>query len=161
MSYIRASMRRRMERLSGEAQLLAMAMLVCLVGFLTGLPRELARVPEDAKLQAVGWLFTGAVFFGPLLLIGLAALSHLIASPFGGQGQWQTSRLALFWALVLAIPLLIVGEIGPSWLGFFCMTGTAWIWAETLSEAHGFAQSWKVFLAMMVVPVLLATQFLV
>jgi len=143
-----------MKQLSGEAQLLAMAMLVCFVGFLAGLPRELARVPDEARLQAAGWLFTGAMFFGPLFLIGLAALSHLLARPFGGRANWQQARLALFWALVLAIPLLIVAEFGPWWVGLASMIATGWIWAETLSEAEEFSQSWKVFLAV-VAPVTL------
>lgn len=142
-----------MDALSGEAQLLAMAMLVCFAGFLSNLPRELARVPEDARIQAVGWLFVGAMFFGPLLLMGLAAVSRLVAKAFGGQGSWQMARLALLWALVLSIPLLLLNLVGLGWLGLF---GTCAIWAVTLSEAEGFTRAWVVVLALSLIPMGLA-----
>ena len=152
MNVIRRSMRRRMERLRGEAQLLAMAMAVCFAGFLSALPREMARVPDEARLAAVGWLFTGAMFFGPLMLIGLAALSRLVSQAFGGQGSWQHARLALFWALVLSLPLLLLGNLGSGWIAFFALCGMLVIWSQTLSEAEEFSRSWTVLAAMVVVP---------
>lgn len=154
MTFIARSMRHRMERLTGEPQLFAMAMLVCFVGFLAGLPSELARVPQEARLQAVGWLFTGAMFFGPLLLIGLAAFSHLIARQFGGQASWQEARLALIWALVLSIPLLLISRLGPSWLALLCLIGTGGIWAVTLAEAERFQRVLWVFATIAVLPTL-------
>lgn len=152
MSFIRRSMRARLEGLRGEAQLLAMAMLVCFAGFLSELPGELERVPDEARSQAVGWLLVGALFFGPLMLMGLAALSRLIARAFGGQGSWQHARLALLWALVLGLPLLLMNFVGLSFLG---LIGLAWIWAETLSEAEGFTRSWPAFVLIAGGPVLM------
>lgn len=146
-------MRARMDGLRGEAQLLAMAMLVCFAGFLSNLPKELARVEPDARVQAVGWLFVGAMFFGPLLLMGLAAASRLIAKAFGGQGNWQYARLALLWALILAMPLLILGHLGLGWLAGI---GFAGLWALTLSEAEAFEKPILVFAAILLVPALLS-----
>jgi hypothetical protein len=57
------------------------------------------------------------LFVVPLMAYGLAALSHMIARLFGGQGSWYGARLALFWALLASIPAwvlygLVTGLIG-------------------------------------------------
>lgn len=52
------------------------------------------------------------------LFYGIAALSHLFARALGGRGSWYGARVALFWALLAAAPLmllqgLVAGFIGP------------------------------------------------
>lgn len=52
------------------------------------------------------------------LWYGLAALGHLAARALQGQGTWYGARIALFWALDMVSPLvllagLVAGLIGP------------------------------------------------
>jgi hypothetical protein len=76
---------------------------------------------------------------------GLAALSRLIAKAFGGQGSWYSARIALFWALAVVSPLmllqgLVAGMIGPGpglWL-IVVIVGLAffWLWLTMLHEVE-------------------------
>lgn len=75
----------------------------------------------------------------------LAALSRVIAKAMGGQGTWYSARLALFWALAVVSPLmllqgLVAGMIGPGpglWL-IVGIVGLAffWLWLTMLHEVE-------------------------
>ncbi len=76
---------------------------------------------------------------------GLAALSRLVARALGGQGSWYSARLALFWALAVVSPLMLLqglvgGMIGPGpglWL-IVAIVGLAffWLWLTMLHEVE-------------------------
>ncbi len=74
---------------------------------------------------------------------GLAALSHLIARALGAKSTWYGARLALFYSLVAASPLvllqgLVVGIVGigmQSFLvGIVAITAFVVFWALALVE---------------------------
>ncbi len=79
------------------------------------------------------------------MLYALALLAHGLARLVGGQGSAYGARLALFWALLAASPLillhgLVAGFIGPGpglqgvgliWCGVFL-----WFWLSGLREAE-------------------------
>ncbi|MBY6200386.1 YIP1 family protein [Maritalea mobilis] len=72
-------------------------------------------VPLDARIG--GALFAWILWM-PIFAYILAAISHLLAMPFGGKGSWYSARLALFWSMLCATPAwllygLVSGFIGP------------------------------------------------
>lgn len=130
-----------------EDRALAYVMGACATMFVAQWPK-LAR---DAHLQdqdldmQMGGALLGTVFILPLVLYGLALLTHMIARILRGQGTSYASRLALFWALAASAPLalfygLVAGFVGPGiqlqlvgliWSGVFF-----WFWISNLIEAH-------------------------
>ncbi|MEQ3626314.1 MAG: YIP1 family protein [Celeribacter sp.] len=130
-----------------EDRAIAWLMSGCAILFIAQWPRlsreaYLGDTPLDAL---VGGAFLALVFLLPLLLYGIAAISHLFARIFGGRGTFYSARAALFWTLLAVSPLvllrgLVSGMIGPGpalvasdaivAAGFFA------IWAATLYEAE-------------------------
>ena len=51
------------------------------------------------------------LFVAPIFLYGVAALSHMIARLFGGQGSFYLARVALFWALLAATPCFLLSGL--------------------------------------------------
>ena len=99
-------------------------------------------VPFDAR---VGGALRGLLFLAPLIAYGLAALVRLVARALGGQGTWFTARLALFWALLAASPLMLVqglvaGLIGPgpllTGLGLVVLAAFLWLFGGALRAAE-------------------------
>ncbi len=86
----------------------------------------------------------GTLFLAPLLFYLLSAISGLIARLLNWRVSWRHARVALFWALLAATPLvllegialLVFGEFPAlqilSWLtiAFF-----AWVWVGGLLAA--------------------------
>ena len=89
---------------------------------------------------AFAWLF-----WAPLILYAVAAVSRLIAGLIGGGGTHYGARIALFWAFLASAPVLLLhgltmGFIGPGpqanlvgavWFGLF-----GWIWSQGLAVAE-------------------------
>ncbi|MEM9199319.1 MAG: YIP1 family protein [Pseudomonadota bacterium] len=163
---LRRSFRGEQARIS-EASLLLYAMLGCALVFAARLPALVATVPPGIDLaDFAGAQFVGHVFFGPLMLYALAALVRIAARMAGGAGGWQTGRLALFWALLLAVPPMLVsqaivtaldlgGEIARvllllPWLAYL------WFWAVGLSEFEQLRRTPLVFVALLAVPLAFA-----
>ncbi|MBM9595834.1 YIP1 family protein [Roseitranquillus sediminis] len=144
----RAVLRRLLDQGPREDRALGMAMLSCVLIFLAQWPRlsrEAHLTGQELDMLIGGALF-GWVFVAPLLLYGIAALSHLVARGFGGHGSWFAARLALFWALLSAVPLwlvhgLVAGFVGPGPLltvvGALALGAFLWFWVAGLCEAEG------------------------
>jgi hypothetical protein len=160
---VRASFRAEAARIS-EARLLFYAMLGGGLIFLARMPVLAGMVPAQVPAaDFLGAQFVSHVFFLPLALYGLAALSRLGARAFGGTGGWQAGRLALFWALLLAVPLVLAVEAATTALG---VRGTSvgvavatapwiaylWFWAVCLAESEGFTRPGLVFAGLLTVP---------
>lgn len=143
--------RRTLRRLLADGQredrALIVLMAACLIIFVAQWP-PLARQAhlEGQDLNPLlGGSLLAWVFIAPLMFYGLAALSHLVARLLGGQGSWYGARIALFWALLAASPLillhgLVAGFIGEgpqltvvalAWLAVFL-----WFWFAGLVEAE-------------------------
>ncbi len=141
-----ASIRDMAGRGIGESQLLVFAFAAAFIGFVTGLPgaaRQAATLGVDAPMSAVigGRLFA-AIFVAPLLFYTLAALSGLATRAFARPVAWRDARLALFWALLVASPLLVVNGLATAFLptgaaltGIQWITTVAflWIWSSCLA----------------------------
>jgi len=125
-----------------EDRALAILMGACLVVFFAQLPR-LARgnhIEGGSLQQAMAYEFMSWMMLWPLIFYAIAALAHLIAKVFRGQGAWYQARITLFWALLAATPLMILnglvaGFIGPS--PALNLTGTLWFVAFLLFWALG------------------------
>ena len=124
-----------------------MLMAGCVLAFLSQLPR-LAREAhlsgEELNPMLGGALFAW-LFIAPLMFYLIAALSHLVAKLFKGQGDWFGARLALFWAFLAASPLMLLNGLtagfvgqGPALtlVGFVWFMAFLWIWLSSLKTAE-------------------------
>lgn len=176
-----ASMRRQLELRPGEARLVLYAMFAGVVGFLVSLPSALGQaevlgrslalgqtVPREAVFEAQefspvaavlsGRLF-GALFLAPLVFYGLAILSHFVAKIVGIRGDLYQSRLAFFWSLVVATPLILLSAL-PGILGWSdikeyvqlsVLTGFFWILASMSAVNSAQKQRLLLFLGLLVI----------
>lgn len=170
----RGAMAEQLAAPKAESRALSYVYVASILGFIAGLP-EVVRQAEISDLPlmglVIGRLFS-ALFFAPLFLYGVAAVSHLIAARFGGQGSYYDARLALFWALLVAAPLLLavaalqaVLAAGPaygaaSYLSLAGFAGFVWIWASCLAQAERFARTWPAALTLAGISVALTVAFM-
>ena len=110
---------------------------------------RIMQVPSDitdAKFEA---LMSGALmswlFVVPMLLYGVAWIAHLLAKLAGGRGTGLTSRLALFWAALVAVPGLLLtglttGLVGEGPEAALVFTATVclflWVWGNSFYVAE-------------------------
>jgi len=170
---LRGGIRRRLAGGPSEAGLLAHAYLAGLLAFVAGLPQAMsdARALDQPDAMAgvlAGRLFA-ALFLFPLLLYALAALQRLVARAFGGRGTYYTARVTLFWAVIVALPLVLaeglVSALVPAlppragaMLGGIASLaaglGFLWIWASMTAESESFARRGHVVAVFLVIVVL-------
>lgn len=115
-----------------ENRSLIYLMIGCLMMFVAQLPR-LARQAhlngEDLQMLMGGTLMAW-MFIAPLVFYVLGGLAHLVVRAFGRKQSAAATRMALFWALLAASPLVLLwgltaGFIGPG----PAMTAVGAIWA--------------------------------
>ncbi len=158
------------EQQSGEERILFYAVLSGFLLFLAGLPtaRQQAGLTqgENPLLIVISARFFGALFVLPLVLYGVAALSHLVCRAFGGTGSFRAARLALFWALLVTMPVLIAVSllavpltalpIFPLWLlGLVVLVAFARIWGEGLAGSEGFVGSLPISVVVSIIPIVM------
>jgi len=116
----RTVMRAHLARTRSEPRLMSFLLAALIVIFIAqwpGLSRTAYEHPDQP--MAVLMVARGLALLATIpVFYGLAALGHLGAKAFGGQGDWYGARLALFWALFAVAPLmllqgLVAGFIGP------------------------------------------------
>ena len=102
-----------------------------------------ADVPELDRLMA--YEFMAWLMIWPLFLYILAGITHLIAKAIGGQGDHYGARLALFWAMLSTVPILLLhglmaGFVGPgpqtNLIGAVWVIAFGVIWFQGLREAE-------------------------
>lgn len=132
----------------GEERALAYLMIACLIMFIAQLP-ELSRLahldPSGSEFAGrAGYAFLGAVFFAPLVFYAVAAVCGLVLRTLGRPVSFLDCRLALFWALMAATPLmllrgLVAGFIGPgvqlNLVSTIAGAGFIWIWGGGMAAA--------------------------
>lgn len=130
-----------------EDRALAYLMGACALMFIAQLPRlarEAHTSGQDLNML-MGASLLGLVFIAPLLFYALGGLSHMLAKVVGGKGSFYTARMALFWALLAASPLillhgLVAGFIGPgaqlTLVGFIWFVVFLWFWISGLIHAE-------------------------
>lgn len=130
-----------------EDRALAYLMAGCLVVFIAQLPRlaREAHITGEDLDMLMGATLMAWIFIAPLVLYCVAWVSHLLAKVFRGQGTSYGARLALFWALLAASPLmllngLVAGFIGPGLelqaVGFLWFAFFTWFWLAGLIAAE-------------------------
>lgn len=157
---LRGSVRSLARQNPSEGYLLLLAMLSGLFWFLSTIAVIYATPPavvveEGAIYSRIGGEFAGAVIFRTLGLYLVALVGWGIARAFGGTGSAKDSRIALFWASLVAGPVMLVATLGQialappvmeEWIsllvGQIGVVAFIWATAENFSEMHGFRQSW-------------------
>ncbi|MDD9739130.1 MAG: YIP1 family protein [Marinovum algicola] len=142
-----AVMCRLLARGQREDRALAILMAGCLLVFVSQWPPLARQAHFDG--QELNPLLGGAllawVMIAPLIFYGLAALSHLLARALGGQGSFFGARLALFWALLAASPLILLNGLlagfigagpGPKAVEFISLLVFLWFWIGGLRAAE-------------------------
>ena len=139
--------RRLLEMGQREDRALAFLMAGCVLVFVAQMPR-LAREAHETGQELnmlMGASLLAWVIFAPILFYVIAALSHLLARLVGGRGDWYGARLALFWALLAAAPVLLLhglvaGLIGPGTaldtVGGLALGVFLWFWLAGLRQAE-------------------------
>lgn len=122
-SYVKPGQVMRRHLALGQREDRALAMLMAALGLMflaqwPGLMRAAKTDPSVPLDARIGGALMALVFLAPLLAYGIAGLSRLVARLFGGRGTWFGARLALFWALLAASPLMLLqalvgGLLGP------------------------------------------------
>ena len=117
----REVMRRLLAAGQREDRAIAYLMAACAIIFVAQWPR-LRRAamenPEGPPFEAqMSGALLGWIFIAPLLFYGIAALSHLVARLFGGQGTWWGARIALFWTLLAVSPLMLLNGLVAGFVG--------------------------------------------
>jgi hypothetical protein len=143
----RAALRRHLARGVSEPfvfNLLLVFLILTFIGQWPAAAREAFLANESSTLPRI--VLRGLAVLATIpFWYALAALSRIVARALGGQGSWYAARLALFWALAVVSPLmllqgLVAGMIGPGpglWL-VITLVGAAflWLWLTMLHEAE-------------------------
>jgi hypothetical protein len=108
----RRSMERQLAAGLSEGRGLFHLMVGCLLLCAASAPeaiRTAASLPVDEPANAaIAARIFGYMILLPVLCYGLAALLHLFARPFGGQGSGLAARSALFWSILLGGPVALL-----------------------------------------------------
>ena len=110
-------MKRYLEDGIREEQTLFFAILFGLLSFLSLLPAlaKHAFLTNESLSALAAAQFISSVFMMPLLMYGIAAVSHLILKYFGGQGDYIGARRALFWAALVTTPAILLTSIAEAY----------------------------------------------
>lgn len=97
--------------------LLVTFLIMAFIALWPGMSRTATLDPARPMVQQM--VAAGLALLATIpLWYGVAAISHVVARMMGGRGSFYRARLALFMALVAAIPLVLLhgltlGMIGP------------------------------------------------
>lgn len=127
----RAVMRDLLQAGQREDRALAMIMGTAVLLFVAQWPwhARQAHIHGDDLTRLLATDVYGLIFFFPLLMYGLAALSRVIARLLGGQGTWYSARLTLFWAWLASSPLILISGVVKGMLGqggAYSIVGLLW-----------------------------------
>ena len=136
-------MKRYLEDGIREEQTLFFAILFGLLSFLSLLPAlaKHAFLTNESLSALAAAQFISSVFMMPLLMYGIAAVSHLILKYFGGQGDYIRARRALFWAALVTTPAILLTSIAEAYfseistiLSVITTMIFVWQWVSNLKE---------------------------
>lgn len=115
----RKVVRRHLARGQSEPFIFTFLFVFLLLAFVARYPVAARVAMDDAATPlapqllaiALGLLATIPVFYA------VAAISHLIGRALGGHSTWFGARLALFWSLVVAAPLVLLQGLVSALIG--------------------------------------------
>lgn len=124
-----------------EDRALAILMAGCAMMFIGDWPRlarEAYLTGRELNPLLGGALF-GWIVIAPLILYVIALVSHWIARVFRGRGTGYGARLALFWALLAASPLVLLRGLVAGFIGAGPgLTAIEVIWLVAFGTFWGF-----------------------
>ena len=138
-----AVLRRRAAGGQREDRALVILMAGCVLLFVAQWPklsRQAFETGQDLQML-IGAALLNLIFVMPLILYILAGISHAVARLFGGRGKYFKARMALFWALLAAAPVMLLdglmqGFAGPGVqsdvTGLLALVVFLWFWLAGL-----------------------------
>ena len=159
MAYKNFSMSFRQQRRSftSERELLLLAFTGTLILFMANLPVQIIRssVVEEIDLHIyIGLIAFVSFFFIPLFLYIVSTILFFIFKVFKGSASFYELRLALFWSLNVAGPLLILNGLlkgfffNFEWIGLMSLilnSFAAWIISSILATAQNYKSALPTF----------------
>lgn len=143
----RRVVRRHLSRGRSEPFVFTFLLVFMILAFVSQYPRAARIALENPEMllpaQLLGLAY-GMLIFLPFAY-ALAAISHVVARALGARSTWYGARLALFYSLVAASPLmllqgLVAGVLGlgmqPFLVGIFALTAFVVFWALALVEVN-------------------------
>lgn len=143
-----ATLRRRIEASPGEAGALMVLMVACGLIFVSQWPWLSLQAEIDPSIPLNARIATSLfawLFIMPLVFYAVAGISYLIGRGFGSAASAFENRMALFWALMAAVPLwlfwgmargVIVEGPGVDLAGFLAFAAFLIFWLAGLREIH-------------------------
>lgn len=150
----RAVMRDLLAQGRREDRAIVYLMISCFLIFVAQWPRlrrisegfEPSPWPPEMNFEGMmTYTFFASVIILPLVIYGIAAVSHILAKLLRGKGSFYSARLALFWSLLATSPLVLLyglvrGLIGPgqqaALIGGLGAIVFLVIWVQCLREAE-------------------------
>ena len=160
LAYKNLSLSYDLQRVSsfGERKILFLSFTSALILFLGNLPHQIAVLPifiNGNITLYVGLLSFIALFFMPLFLYLLSILLFVLLKVFKGHGSFYEIRLAFFWSINVAGPILIINGLLK---GFFFDSQKiiyvnlilealiGWIFSNMIAEAKQFRSKYPLFI---------------
>ena len=140
-----------------ERDLLLLAFTGTIILFLANIPVQIAELGIKAEIEKstyIPMLGFISIFFMPLFLYFISSLLFMILKIFNGNASFYDLRLALFWSLNVAAPLLIINGLlngffinfgGIKYISAFLQCGVTWIICTMVSEAEQFKSKFPMF----------------
>ena len=142
-----------------ERTLLFLAFTGTVILFMANIPVQVATsqdvVDVDAKVY-LGLITFVSIFFIPLFLYFVSGLLFVLLRLFGGLATFTEFRLALFWAVNVSGPLLVLNglltgffykSVAIEYVSIALQSFIAWIISSMLVEAEQFRSKLPTFLA--------------
>lgn len=129
-----------------EDRAIAWLMIACFIMFVSSLPAlQRGAVLEGSDFnQNMIYAFFSWLLLWPLVLYGIAFVAFLITRAFRANASNFGARVAVFWGLLSATPLvlfygMLVGLNGPdhpgtTMIGILWLAVLAWFWVSGLLE---------------------------
>ena len=141
----------------GERKILFLSFTAALILFLGNLPSQIALSPifiNGNITHYIGLLSFIALFFMPLFLYLLSAVLFLLLKVFKSHGSFYEIRLALFWSINVAGPILIINGLLKGfffeseniiYINLILETSIGWIFSNMVAEAAQFQSKYPLF----------------
>jgi len=140
--------RRHLSRGVNESRVFVFLVVACILIYVAQWPRLSreahfdATIPLEGRMVAAMWAW---IFVAPLIFYAIAALSYLFARVLGGKGSGLGARLALFWTLLVTVPLWLLNGVIAGFMGEglqvnitggLLVVAFFWIWISSLIETQ-------------------------
>ena len=151
------SFQRQRTVISSERELLFLAFTGTVILFMANLPIQIIKSSTAIGVEPriyIGLIGFVSFFFIPLFLYIVSTLLFFIFKFFKGSASFYDIRLALFWSLNVAGPLLILNGLlkgfffNYEWIGYMSLilnTFIAWIISSMLAAAEKFKSTLPTF----------------